>query len=75
MSIAITQTETANGRKAYDFTANRTSYTVIDDANGYFTVFSKRLNCGYDLQIKVMSRTQMAERSKALRNFLKLIEA
>lgn len=61
------------GKDTYAFTANGTAYTVIDDNDGFYTVFSKRLNASFEPKLVVMTLKEMAARSKALRNLSALI--
>ena len=72
--LAINQT-VEFGLNTYNFVSRGTEYTVIDKADGLFNVFSNRLNSSYGQQIAVMTKKEMATRSKALRNLVALIEA
>ena len=70
------QTQQVENKIMYSFEANNTKYDVITENHEQFDVFSKRKNCGFDSQLKCYnSKAELAARSKALNNFVKLIEA
>ena len=65
---------TSNGKIAYNFTANATDYTVIDDQNGLFTVISHRRSLQFPT-LNVHTRDELIKRSKTMRSLVALIEA
>ena len=73
--IQINQT-IEHGYTVYKFEANNTSYEILTTDGIAFDVWSKRNNCGFDAVLKCYNQlTELAQRSKALNNFSKLIQA
>ena len=74
MAITIT-TKIEHGYTVYNFEANNTSYELLTQDGKAFDVYSHRIGTGFAPTLKCYnSLTELAARSKALANFVKLIE-
>lgn len=75
MAITIT-TKIEHGYTVYNFEANNTSYELLTKNGVEFDVYSHRIGTGFAPALKCYNNlVELAARSKALFNFVKLIEA
>tara|TARA_B110000503_G_scaffold12532_1_gene17046 strand:+ start:508 stop:789 length:282 start_codon:yes stop_codon:yes gene_type:complete len=75
MTLIVNTTVTDYNKNAYSFEARGTEYTVIDNENGLYDVYSNRKNVSFMPQIAVMTMKEMKARSKALAHLGTLIGA
>ena len=73
MSMIVQTTMTSHNKPCYIFEAYGTKYEVVDDLDGFYTVWSKRKSLG-TTNLVLMTLKEMKARSKALNHLATLIE-
>jgi len=71
--MLVQTTMTSNNKTCYFLEARGTKYEVVDDRDGFYTVWSKRNSLG-TTNLVLMTLKEMKARSKALNHLATLIE-